>query len=100
MNPCVDCTFMSHGANAVVDVLDTGVAELELRLLERPGEPLVLAAQPLRVDEHPQPLVEGQLLHLGVLLLLGPGDRQGIEPQQPELLHRRFRQHVVSLQVS
>src|SRR2546430_12768870 len=40
----------------IIDVFQTGVPELELRLLECPLEPPVLAAQPLRVDEHPQPL--------------------------------------------
>jgi len=105
LHPAAGGELADHGlvefpARRVVDVLDAGVAELQLRLLERPRESLVLPAQPLRVDEHPEPLLEGQLLQLGVLLLLDPGGRQRIEPQQPELFHRRFRQHMFSLQLS
>jgi hypothetical protein len=45
----------------VVDILQAGLADLELGLPEQPGETLVLAGKVLRVDEEAQSLVEGEV---------------------------------------
>src|SRR3990172_4191330 len=48
-------------AAAVVDVLDAGLSDLELRLEEEPLHSLVLAVDPLGVDEQAEAFVEVQL---------------------------------------
>src|SRR4051812_39438592 len=39
---------------------------------------------------------KSELLRFGILLLLGPRRRERFQPQQLELLHCRFRQHMGS----
>jgi hypothetical protein len=45
-------------AGRVVDGLDAGVRELELGLLQRPRQPLVLAGEPLGLDEQTETFIE------------------------------------------
>ena len=49
----------------VVDGLDAGLREFELGLLQGAGEALVLAGEPLGVDEQAEALVEGEGGQLG-----------------------------------
>ena len=46
----------------VVDVLDARVGDPQLRLAQRPREALVVAREVLGVDEHPEALVEVDLV--------------------------------------
>jgi len=80
-------------AGRVVDRLDTGVGKLELRLLQGPGEALVLPGAPLSVDQEGEALVKAEGGELGVLLLGGPGGRQGGEFEGLELFEGLAVEH-------
>ena len=88
-----DDGLVELAAGRVVDGLEAGLRELELGLLEGAGEALVLAGEPLGVDEQAEALVEGEARQLGVLLLLGPGVRHGVELEGLQLLEGRGGQH-------
>ena len=59
----------------IVDGLHAGLRQLELGFLQGAGDALVVAGQPLGVDEQAEALIEGQRGGGGVLLLVGPGLR-------------------------
>ena len=80
-------------AGRVVEILDAGVREPQLRLAQRAAEALVLAVEPLGVDEQRQALVKAETVAVRASLLLGPGRRQCVQSQGHQLLHRRFVQH-------
>jgi len=76
------------------DVLDAGVGEAQLGVLEQPGEPAVIAGEVLGVDQQREALVEGELAHPRVLVLLLPREGHRPQPHGEQLLHRRFVQHL------
>jgi hypothetical protein len=71
------------------------VGELELGLLQRTGQALVLAGEPLGIDEQPEPLIEAERGELGVLLLLGPGLGHGRQFEGVQLVEGRGGEHGV-----
>lgn len=83
----------------VVDVLDAGLAEAELGFAEVTRQALVPAVHPLGIDEQREALVEAELGHLRLGLLLLPGSGQGMELELHELLERRFVEHQGLLRV-
>ena len=88
-----DERLVELAAGRVVDVLDARLAEPELRLAERGLQPLVLAREPLGVDEEPEAFVEGDGGERRVLLLRLPGGGEGVEAQGFEFLEGRVREH-------
>src|SRR3990172_2133356 len=89
--------FVELTAHRVVDVLAAGVWEPGLRLVQGTAEALILAVQPLGVDQQRESLVKTEAAALRVLLLLHPGPRQRVQPQRHQLLERRFVQHRLLL---
>jgi hypothetical protein len=77
----------------VVDRFETGVGQLQLGLLEGTGDALVVAGEPLGIDEQAEALVEAQARQRGVLLLLGPGVGHGVELEGLQLVQGRGGQH-------
>ena len=67
--------------------------ELELGLLQGAGEALVLAGEPLGLDEEAEALVEGEGRHVGLVLLLGPRGGHGGELERVEFLERGRGEH-------
>ena len=57
------------------------------------AQALVLAGEPLGVDEEAEALVEGQARQLGGVLLLGPRLGHGLELEGLELLDGGFAEH-------
>ncbi len=92
-----DDALVELPAGRIIDGLDAGVRELELGLLQGPGEPLVLAGEPLGVDEQAEALIEAVTARLGMLLLLGPGGGHGGELEGLQLLHCRRGEHTGAL---
>jgi hypothetical protein len=80
----------------VVDVLDACARQAELGVAQRRGGALVLAVQPLGVDEHSEAFVEGKLMHFGFVLLLAPRSGHRVESHGLELFESRLCQHVWS----
>src|SRR2546430_11969734 len=72
---------------------DARLGELELGLVQRAGEAFVLAGEPLGLDEEAEALVEGEGGHVGLVLLLRPRRRHGIELERVEFLERGRREH-------
>ena len=68
--------------------------EFQLGLLEGAGDALVVAGEPLGVDEQAEALVEAEARQLGVLLLLGPGVGHGVELELLQLVQGRGGQHA------
>ena len=73
-------------ARGEVDGLDARLAELELGLVQRADEPLVLAGEPLGLDEEGEAFVEGEAGEISGVLLVGPGLGHGQELEGLELL--------------
>src|SRR5467141_2156862 len=67
-------------AGWVVDRLDAGLAEAELRLAERVRQALVLPREPFGFDEEAEPLIEAEGARRCILLLRDPGRGDGVEP--------------------
>src|SRR5437867_13244450 len=88
--------LVEFAARGIVDVLDTRLAQAELRLAQRVGEATVLAGEPFGLDQEAEALVEGDRGERGILLLREPGGGEGVEPQGLELLERRFGEHGAS----
>ena len=76
-----------------VDVLD-GSIEPELGELQKPPEPTVLAFRGLAVEEHGEPVLEGEGLHVGHTELLGKGLGPAPESEFMEPVERGFGKHV------
>lgn len=74
----------------VVDVLETGLALLEPGLSEQACSPAVLPRQKLGIDEQAEPLFEGELGDIGLLLLFEQLRGHGRESHGPEFLQGRF----------
>src|SRR5262245_10638024 len=85
--------FVQLAPGRIVDRFHAGVRELELRLLQRAGEPLVFAGAPLGLDEQAEALVEGQGSEIRLALLVGPGGGHRAEFEGVELLERGGVQH-------
>ena len=81
----------------VIDVLDARLAQAKFGLLEQAAEPLVFAGEAFGVDEKAEALVEGQLVQLGILVLLRPCGGKSIEAQGAQFVESRFGEHRVFL---
>ena len=90
-----DDGLVQFAPRGVVDGFEAGVREFQLGLLEGAGDALVVAGEPLGVDEEAEALVEGEARELGVLLLLAPRVGHGVELESLQLLHGRGRQPCV-----
>src|SRR5271165_6828181 len=77
----------------IVDVLDAGAREAQLRLAQSAGEAFILAIEPLGIDQKTEAFVKAKAAGLWVSLLLDPRCSQCAEAQSVQLLHRRFIQH-------
>src|SRR5205823_290455 len=85
--------LVEFAAGRVVDVLDAGLAQAQLRLPQGGRQPPVFAGEPFGLDQEAEPLVEGDRSERRVLLLGAPGSGEGVEPQGLELLEGRFGEH-------
>ena len=74
---------------AEVDVLEGGI-EPELGELEKPTESPVLAFRGLAFEEHGEPILEGEGLHVGDTELLGKSLGHALESEFVEAVERRF----------
>jgi hypothetical protein len=86
-----DDGLVELAAGRIVDGFQTGVRKLQLGLLEGASHALVVAGEPLGVDEQAETLVEGQARQLGVLVLLGPGVGHGVELEGLQLVQSSGR---------
>src|SRR2546422_8189922 len=75
-----DDGLVELAAGWVVDRLDAGLAEAELRLAERVRQALVLPREPFGLDEEAEPLIEAEGARRRILLLRDPGRGDGVEP--------------------
>jgi hypothetical protein len=92
-----DDGFVELAAGGVVDGLDAGLRQFELRLAQSADQALALAGRPLGLDEEREALVKGETAHVGVLILFGPRLGHGVQAEGAELVDRGFAEHVDSL---
>src|SRR5262245_39109171 len=88
-----DDALVELAAGRVVNGLDAGVRQLELGLVQRAGQALVLAGEPLGVDEQAAALIEAEGAEFSILLLLAPGLGQGRQLEGMQLVQRRGGEH-------
>src|SRR5207248_5321321 len=84
----------------VLDIFDARLAEAQFGLLEKTLQSLVLACQPLGIDQEAEAFIERQALQAGTRLLLDPGGGQGVKLQFLELATGRFIEHGSSVSCS
>jgi hypothetical protein len=77
---------------AEVDVLDDGRLA-QPGLAQTAGEPLVLAAGRLAIDEQPEPILAAEFAGIGSVLQLDKGIGHGGETERPQALDRGMDQH-------
>jgi len=88
-----DDGLVELAAGRIVDGFEACLRELELGLLQGAGEALVLAGEPLGLDEEPEALVEREGRHVGLVLLLRPRRGHGGELERVEFLERGRGEH-------
>jgi len=80
---------------AEIDVLDDGRLA-QPGLAQTAGEPLVLAAGRLAVDEQPEPILAAEFAGIGSVLQLDEGIGHGGEAERAQALDRGMDQHRIS----
>jgi hypothetical protein len=61
-----DNWFFDPPRGFIVNILDTGL-ELEFGFLKESLESMILLPDPLAIDQHPEPFIEGEILTSGLL---------------------------------
>ena len=80
---------------AEIDVLDDGRLA-QPGLTQAAGEPLVLAAGRLAIDEQPEPILATEFAGIGSVVQLEKGIGHGGEAERAQALDGRMDQHRIS----
>ena len=90
----LDQRLVQLASRVVVDRSDSRVVLLELGLLDEPFEGVALAAGVFGVHEHGEPLLEGDVLHFRVVLLVPEHLRHGRHAHLHQLVDCRADAHL------
>ena len=61
--------FIEFPAGYVIDINDSSVCLVKAGVLDQPFDAVALAVAVLDIDEHPETILKGDILHLGIILL-------------------------------